>query len=84
MGSKVRLMVRAIRAARPFHLFLYLAPILFPTALAVAFLLRMSSAQHGAPRDVGCRPCLEHRGTISPSYSPGTSTSDVTADWETL
>ena len=39
MGSKVPLLMRATRAARPFRLFLYLAPIVLLTALAVAFLL---------------------------------------------
>ncbi len=39
MDSKVPLMARATRAARPLRLFLYLAPILLLTGLAVALLL---------------------------------------------
>ena len=39
MGSKVPLMTRLTRVARPFRLFLYLAPMAILTALAVAFLL---------------------------------------------
>ncbi len=39
MGSKVPLMVRTTRVARPFRLFLYLAPILLLSALAAAFLV---------------------------------------------
>ena len=39
MDSKVPLMVRATRLARPLRLFLYLAPIVLLTGLAVAFLL---------------------------------------------
>ncbi len=39
MDSKVPLMARATRVARPFRLFLYLAPVMLLTALAVAFLL---------------------------------------------
>ncbi len=39
MGTRVPLLMRATRAARPLRLFLYLAPIVLLTALAVAFLL---------------------------------------------
>jgi len=39
MDSKVPLLVRATRVARPFRLFAYLAPILLLTAMAVAFML---------------------------------------------
>jgi cellobiose phosphorylase len=39
MGTRVPLLIRATRVARPLRLFLYLAPIVLLTALAVAFLL---------------------------------------------
>ena len=39
MGTRVPLLTRAIRAARPLRLFFYLAPIVVLTALAVAFVL---------------------------------------------
>ena len=44
MHSKVPIMVRATRVPRPLRLFLYLAPILFLTALAVAFPLAYVAA----------------------------------------
>ena len=39
MGTKVPLLMRASRAARPIRLLLYLGPIVLLTAMAVAFLL---------------------------------------------
>ena len=46
MDSRVPLMARATRAARPFRLFLYLAPIVLLTSLAVAFPLAYAAAFH--------------------------------------
>ena len=53
MGSRVPLMVRATRVARPFRLFLYLAPILLLTGAAVAFLLMYAAGlDHGLGRSI--------------------------------
>ena len=53
MDSKVPLMVRATRAARPFRLFLYLAPITLLTAAAVVFLLvYVAGLDHGLARSI--------------------------------